>query len=1304
MTEAQKEKLRFFGCTWDEGITVRQASDALADCAKQFPAAETAYQKSLPATETQKDKLRFFGCTWNGDITEGQANEALADCAKQFPNWAAAYNARPATEPLLAELRLLGQKPIPALTCGGAMLLIESLKARHARWPDQVSGPKPPAEVEPPMPVGCVETPLQYLERSGRTNDPAWLSWAWEATKRQNKGPRITAEMETIAALLAARRKQLHLAESQPAPGQQVEARIAAGQLSQQRTKAEEQQRKRIFDGSGRGAIKQPNKGSRIIAESAPVFTPPTPEQFAAIRSFGKEPPNGLTFEEAEIWIEQCEILFPTKRQAPQAGDATVDHNWRNAPATKEQKKNIAGLLAERCKQLHLAESQPAPGQQVEARIAAGQLSQQRTKAEEQQRKRILDGSGRGAIKQPNKGSRIIAESAPVFTPPTTEQFAAIRTFGKEPPNGLTFEEAKIWIEQCEIFYPAKPQEQSSHEVTIRAAGSSASPPATTAGQLGGKTLGFDWRNAPATEKQKEKLRLFGCAYEKDITVGIAKLLIDHHKSLKPQVTDEKLTPPIGQYPPESLKAPVFVPPSSEQLDALRSFGKQPPFGLTFAEAKVWIEECKQKLLQQRKEPQAKQWQLDYDEDYDEAHRQAAEIEQSGRWRPQRNESFRLPRKAAEIPKSQGVSPRENNEALSQEVTIQKALSPQNAHPTEFSIPPRPAQGIQAGPSAVRKPDSIQEAVKPQELEPQASTYGQGFCKCCGKSGVWLSSRPSGIGFRTYCVDCEAKVQTRVYDRLKGRWVERQSPAKITTPIERLTKSVAGWLKCNQTCLGGRWLPVGPLKYKLDSDVITIGLCRQLAEAIESKGHCVEPDARFGGGRYGRDQTLGLFKPFDGDSIQPSAAYLGAANLLRLCVLIATADGRIDVVELDVVRQAIESQIGLSQTEHKRLLILEQLLAQGLCSASKTVPNIAQSIPPDKRLVVGKLLVQVAAANDVVTEEELRALERIFEAFEIPPGTLEKLLTESCVWSPSDMVHSDVSVRDKWLWNDWRTSHPGVVIDESTLAAKRWNFNDWKALNERWKALHDRLHERHKQFVKTAPQKLVVQEAATGAEQATTVRRDRFFPGNDKTQELGEGPSSARTSKQSAACPLCGWTKCCCAIAGPTPTRGVPTPSTGRPANAAPDRAPAHQRNLGLPPTFQLDMERVDAITSETKEVVGILSVWWEDEPDVSITLPKAVVVPGTEIPAVPSDGKAAPQTTRFSGLDAAFHPVLERLLTRDSWARADFNALAREFHFMPLNIRDTINEWSDEALGDFVLTGEDPVVIRCELILKETS
>jgi len=121
--------------------------------------------------------------------------------------------------------------------------------------------------------------------------------------------------------------------------------------------------------------------------------------------------------------------------------------------------------------------------------------------------------------------------------------------------------------------------------------------------------------------------------------------------------------------------------------------------------------------------------------------------------------------------------------------------------------------------------------------------------------------------------------------------------------------------------------------------------------------------ARFGSGTNEWNQTLALFKPLDGDPIQPSAAYLCAANLLRLCVLITTADGKIDLVELDVFRRAIENQPGLTLTDHKRLLILEQLLAQELCSASKTAARIAKSIPADKRLVIGKLLVEVAAAS-----------------------------------------------------------------------------------------------------------------------------------------------------------------------------------------------------------------------------------------------------------------------------------------------------------------------------------------------------
>jgi len=109
-------------------------------------------------------------------------------------------------------------------------------------------------------------------------------------------------------------------------------------------------------------------------------------------------------------------------------------------------------------------------------------------------------------------------------------------------------------------------------------------------------------------------------------------------------------------------------------------------------------------------------------------------------------------------------------------------------------------------------------------------------------------------------------------------------------------------------------LPVGPVFYPFKQYTsLTESLCRQIADAIESKGYCVEPDARFGNGKYDERHTLALFKPFEGDPIQPSTAYLGAANLLRLCMHITIADGQIDQVELDVFRRAIENQIGLTE-------------------------------------------------------------------------------------------------------------------------------------------------------------------------------------------------------------------------------------------------------------------------------------------------------------------------------------------------------------------------------------------------------
>jgi predicted DNA-binding WGR domain protein len=217
------------------------------------------------------------------------------------------------------------------------------------------------------------------------------------------------------------------------------------------------------------------------------------------------------------------------------------------------------------------------------------------------------------------------------------------------------------------------------------------------------------------------------------------------------------------------------------------------------------------------------------------------------------------------------------------------------------------------------------------------------------------------------------------------------------------------------------------------------------------------------------------------------------------------------------------------------------------------------------------------------------------------------------------------------------------------------------------------------------PKRFALQEAAKSRDaspqeiipEPPTLKYVRFCPVCDSQIEV-----EAAMIGNKQACPHCQ------SEITPVFTRTVPRAKTFQSPTV---------KEYGQPKQFALDMARVDEITNETKEVVSILSAMMEDESEKSVALPASITLPAPEIPNVSSDGKAAP--TRYKGLDAAFHPILERLMARDSWPQTDFKALAVEFHVMPLKIHETLNEWSDEALGDFILEGEDPVLIHRELM-----
>ena len=77
-TEKQKEKLRFFGCTWDEGITKGQASDAIEQCVIMLPDKEREWC-NRPATEEQIRELENRGEEIEEEMTYAEAKSLLSE-------------------------------------------------------------------------------------------------------------------------------------------------------------------------------------------------------------------------------------------------------------------------------------------------------------------------------------------------------------------------------------------------------------------------------------------------------------------------------------------------------------------------------------------------------------------------------------------------------------------------------------------------------------------------------------------------------------------------------------------------------------------------------------------------------------------------------------------------------------------------------------------------------------------------------------------------------------------------------------------------------------------------------------------------------------------------------------------------------------------------------------------------------------------------------------------------------------------------------------------------------------------------
>ena len=131
---------------------------------------------------------------------------------------------------------------------------------------------------------------------------------------------------------------------------------------------------------------------------------------------------------------------------------------------------------------------------------------------------------------------------------------------------------------------------------------------------------------------------------------------------------------------------------------------------------------------------------------------------------------------------------------------------------------------------------------------------------------------------------------------------------------------------------------------------------------------------------------------------------------------------------------------------------------------------------------------------------------------------------------------------------------------------------------------------------------------------------------------------------------------------------------------------PAKGRGEAIPPrgnvpSFSIDMARVQQLTQETHEVVALLNeVMADDQPETPSPLAQQPPTPNIPTP------------TWLGDLDKRYHEPLLVLVNYDEVTTERFDQLAKENHLLPDDLLNSVNTWSDEFLGDFLLERTDVV------------
>ena len=153
---------------------------------------------------------------------------------------------------------------------------------------------------------------------------------------------------------------------------------------------------------------------------------------------------------------------------------------------------------------------------------------------------------------------------------------------------------------------------------------------------------------------------------------------------------------------------------------------------------------------------------------------------------------------------------------------------------------------------------------------------------------------------------------------------------------------------------------------------------KALARALAGFGLAMEPDLRFGGVPPALDSRVVIFADDVASATEEaSPRYQAAALALQLAAAVAMADGSAGEAERALLSEQARQWPALSESERRRLTALLRLLfLQGpkLTGLRKKI----ESLKPAIREAVGDFLIEIAQADNQVTPQEVKTLQKTF--------------------------------------------------------------------------------------------------------------------------------------------------------------------------------------------------------------------------------------------------------------------------------------------------------------------------------------